>query len=320
VNEEELQRPPEPVAKEGLAEQGYMYCPRCGAEYDSNIEECADCFIKLVSFEESQRLKQQEGEPAEVVVHIVSNAQEAKEIVDLLKVEGLHSARVEAIDTKKEGMTFTPGWIFHVVVPVEHREKAQFILQFNLHEDWQARGKSGVMVQESLERLEAAIEAGEEGLPALVEFFGDFPQLRIEALKAALEHKEAGREMVVEWVRKRCRDGELRAGELGAVGDACFLLGAQYPEWAVRELEPGLASAEAWVRKNFCFALGKLGTELAIPCLVDTLRDPDSSVRNEALDQLYNFEHTDYGYDPDREPEEQREALEKWQELAADIK
>jgi len=320
VAEEELQRPPGPAAKEDIAAQEYKYCPRCGAEYEKDVEECGDCFIPLVSFEESQRLMKEKEEPAEVVVHIASSAEDATEIVELLKVEGVESARAEAIDTKKKGMTFRPGWLFHVVVPVEDREHAQFILQFNLEDEWQARGRAGDMVRESLERLEDAIEAGRDGLPALVEFFGDFPQLRIEAVKAALEHGEAGRETVAEWIRKRCRESELRAGELGAVGDACFLLGAQYPEWAVSELEPGLASAEAWVRKNFCFALGKLGTELAIPCLVDSLRDPDFNVRNEAIDQLYNFEHTDYGYDPDREPEEQRKALEKWQGLAADIK
>lgn len=30
-------------------EEKYKYCPRCDAEYRADIEECADCRVKLIS-------------------------------------------------------------------------------------------------------------------------------------------------------------------------------------------------------------------------------------------------------------------------------
>ncbi len=305
----------------------YKYCPRCGAEYDPGVEQCADCFAKLVSAEEMHRIREAAEEsqkPSDAVVHITGDSEEAEEIARALQEDGI-SARIDPVDTEAAGMTFRPGLIFHVAVPAEEEEKAHFILQYKLAATTQSQGGATGdfgwhKTQEAVSRLEAAMAAGEDGLAALAEFFGESAELRMEAVKAALEYEEAGRELVVEWVKKICREHELGPGMMQAVGDACFLLGAEHPEWAVEQLAPELMSPDVWVRKNFCYALGKLETELAIPFLVTELRDPNPEVRNEALDHLYNFEHTGFGFDPDLEPEEQPEALARWQKLAAELK
>lgn len=316
VSKEELQRP-ERVTDRG-EEKGYMYCPRCGAEYDPGVKECGDCFAALVSFEERQRLKDQEEKevPEEAVVHITGSSEEANEIVSLLHARGM-TARVEPVDTRKEGLTFTPVWMFHIVVPYEQEEKAQFTLQYTLAPGWQARGDSARRARETVRRLKAAIEAGEDGLHSLPEFFGEAAEVRIEAVKAALDFDEAGRELVSRWVIRLCREHELGPAELQSVGDACFLLGAHYIDETIEDFAPELMSPDSWTRKNFCFALGKLGSELVMPYLVAALRDPDAGVRSEAIDHLYSVQHTDYGYDPDLEPEEQPEAIARWQKAAS---
>lgn len=299
----------------------HRYCPCCGAEYDPDIPECADCFVKLVIAGELPAARERllrAQQPNEAVVYLTHDLGEAQEIVHVLSLEGL-TARVDSIDTRAAGMTFRPGWVYHVVVPAREREEAQLALQYGFPET-QVSHASAQHVQEKARRLEMAIQGGEDGLGALAEFFGETGELRVEALKAALDCGEAGRELAAEWVKKMCREHELEPGELQAVGDACFLLGTQHPEWAVAELAPELMNGDAWVRKNFCFALGKLGTEKAVPYLVAALRDPEAQIRNEAIDQLYNFEHTDYGFDPDLEPEQQPEALAKWQKFASRIR
>jgi len=300
--------------------EDYKYCPRCGAEYDADIEECADCFVKLVSANELReaRAGAQAEEPQEAVIHITGDQGEAGELARELQAEGI-SVRVDLIDTRAAGMTFRPGRIFHIVVPAEEEEKARFVLQYHL-----SAGQPGCGLceqdTEKTRRLETAIKGGEEWLPALAEFFGEASDLRIEALRAALEFEEAGRDLVAGWVIRICREHELQPGLMQAVGDACFMLGAEHPEWAAAELEPELVSGDSWVRKNFCFALGKLGTELAIPALVSALRDPDPQVRSEAIDHLYNFEHSDFGFEPDFEPAQQPEALARWEKLASGLK
>lgn len=297
----------------------YRYCPNCGAEYDPDVEFCADCSERLVSFEEMQQLNigKEEKAPKETVVSMTWDQDHAAVLADVLNSEGI-AAKVEVLDTEAAGLTFSQGWLFHVVVPTEEEEKALFILQ-DKFEGIQQEQPPQEEVLEKVRRLEAAITADEAGLPALVEFFGDVYELSHRAMKAAIEFEE-GVVLLVEWVKKVCREAGLKPEGLRTVGDACLLLGQISPTFALEELSIELINPDAWVRKNFCFALGKLAIERVIPFLVSELRDPDSGVRNEAIDQLYSLEDTCLGYDPDLEPEEQPEALARWQKLADDLK
>ena len=318
VREEELQRPKSAPSNKRVDQ--YMYCPYCGAEYDPDSEECSDCFVKLVSAGEFQRLRAKAEAKVEhsrkTVVYITQNKAEAQEIAELLQHEGLQ-AMVELIDTKATGLTFTPGWINHVVVPAAQEEKALFILQYALPA---SAGTPSAQedLSEKKRRLEAAADAEEAGLSALEEFFGDAAELRRRAMDVALEFVE-GADLLINWVVRNCLEQELSGGLMRAVSEACNLLGEEEPEQAAREFGQGLRSPDAWVRKNFCFALGKLSIDMVIPQLVSALYDPDSAVRSEAIDQLYSLEGTSLGYDSDLEPEEQNEALAKWKKLASRI-
>ncbi len=318
VREEELQRPKS--APSNKRDGYYMYCPYCGAEYDPDTKECGDCFVKLVSAGELQKLRTQAEaqvkQSRQAVVYIAQNSAEAQEITELLQREGLQ-ATVELVDTEAAGLTFTPGLIIQVVVPPAQQEKALFILQYVLSAP---AGEPNAQedISEKKRRLEAAIEAEEAGLPALEEFFGEAGELRRRSMDAALEFVE-GVDVLINWVVRNCLEQELSHGLMRAVGEACRMLGEEEPEQATREFAPGLKNPDAWVRWNFCFALGRLGADPAIRHLVGALRDPDPEVRSEAIDQLYSLEGTDLGYDSDLEPEEQPEALARWQKLASEI-
>jgi hypothetical protein len=302
-------------------ETGYRYCPSCGAEYDEGVKFCADCSIELVSLSELRGMKATpEEKPTEATVHIGGDGDEAREMTRQL-TETAIDARVEEIDTEEAGLTFSSHKIYHVVVPAEHEERARFLLQQWYPEiyGWAYAEDAAEADEEALKRLNAAIEAEEEGLPALVEFFGETPGLRGRAMAAAAEFDE-GLELLLEWVKKTCREKHLEPLESSAVAEASRLLGLEEPQWAAGELARELVNPDWWARKNFCYALGKLQNDAVIPLLVLELKDPDSRVRSEAMDFLYTLMHTDYGYDPDREPEEQPEALVKWEGFAARYK
>lgn len=299
----------------------FKYCPVCGAEYDANIEKCADCFVGLVSARELEQMKESHQKGlAQTVIHITPDGEEAARLVGELQGTGL-DASLEKIDAKAAGISFTRSRLYHVLVLADEEDRARFFMQQFLaglprRQDNPATREE----QEITARLQAAVEAGEEGMYALPEFFGEHEKLHRIAMKAAVDLGEPGESVLMEWVKKTCTEEEMGPLELHAVADACGLLADSDPEWAVVELARELLSGDWWVRKNFCFALGRLASELAIPYLVTELRDPDPAVRNEAIDQLYNFEHTDHGFDPDLEPEQQPEALAKWQKLASRYK
>jgi len=298
----------------------YKYCPRCGAEYDKDIKECADCFVPLVSGLEYEDIKANKSDEkaSSIVVHITGDPDEAGDIAAALGEEGI-AAKVESVDTKAEGLTFRPGALFHVVVSAEDEEKAQFILQYKILPPPAAEPEDSLESGEAGERLERAIEAGAEGLDALVEFFGDEPSFRHDAVQAALELGDDGFDAVIEWVKKICEEGELGPGGFQVVGDACMFLANENCGRAAGEFAPGIESPESWMRKNFTFALGKLGCDAAVAFLVSALRDPAPEVRNEAIDHLYRIEQTDYGFDPDIEPERQPESLARWNDLASGL-
>lgn len=294
------------------------YCPACGGKFDENIEYCPHCAMPLLSSRDLPEVSITEGEAREneVVVYVTGDLGEAGYVADMLGREGL-DARVHSIDTEAAGLTFTPRTLLHVTVPSVQKEKALAILQFGLSSHAEEPGVREDL-SEKKRRLEAAIEAEEAGLPALEEFFGDAVELQRQAMDAALEFVE-GVDLLINWVVRNCLEQELPQGLMRAVGEACRLLGEEEPEQAAREFAPGLKNPDARVRRNFCFALGCLRDDPAIRHLVGALRDPDLEVRNEAMDQLYVLEGTDLGYDPDLEPEEQPEALARWQRLASEI-
>ena len=268
--------------------------------------------------EELPEIKVIQGEAGknEAVVHVTVDLAEAEYIAEALSREGL-SVQVYSIDTEATGLTFTPRTLLHVAVPVTHEERALSLLQFGLSV---TKGETSSPEEFGLKkrRLNAAINAEEAGLSALEEFFGDTAELRQQSMDAALEFVE-GVDLLINWVVRNCLEQELSGGLMRAVSEACNLLGEEEPEQAAEELAQGLKSPDAWIRKNFCFALGKLGIDLVIPQLVGALHDPDQEVRSEAIDQLYSLEGTSLGYDSDIEPEEQKEALEKWKKLASKI-
>ena len=305
-------------------EEIYRYCPRCGAEYDAGSTECADCFVRLVGAGELERLRAlgHAEEPRETVIHIAASPQEAHEVAELLAREGLN-ARVERVNTRAAGLTFRPGWIFHVLVPAREKDRALEAARGGLpgvpasHADGEGReDAAGEPAHGLLSRLRGAIEAGETGLGALEEFFGEAQEMRLAAMKAALRLGEKGRDLVLDWVKKMCLEREFETAEMMPVADACRLLGERGARAAASEIGELLAAADAWIRRNACFALGKLGDRRCIPLLVSALRDPDTTVRAEVLDHLYTFEETDLGFNPDLEPQAQPEALARWEKLA----
>jgi hypothetical protein len=296
----------------------YRYCPACGGQFEAYLDYCPHCATPLVDEDDLPGLRVIEGEVGqnEVVVHITADLGEAEHIALLLGQEGI-PVQVYSIDTKAAGLTFTSRTLLHIAVPAAMEEKVVFLLQMRSSIPTGDKGPSPDQADKK-RRLEAAIQAEEEGLAALEEFFAESDDLRQQAMDAALEFVE-GVDLLVNWVARACLGQELAHGLMRAVGEACIMLGEEEPEQAVAGLAPGLQSPDAWVRKNFCFALGKLGADPAVPYLVSALRDPSPEVRNEAIDQLHFLEGTSLGYEPDLEPEEQLEALEKWQKLASRI-
>jgi hypothetical protein len=294
----------------------YMYCPACGGEFEDNMEYCPHCAAPLVEKRDLPEVKIADGAASEgeAVVYVSGDMGEAGQVAEALRREGLQ-VQVYSVNTRAAGLTFTPRTLLHVAVPAAQADRALSALRYGLSTQATDANLSEDL-SKKMNRLEAAIQAEEAGLPALEEFFSDAPELRQRAMDAALEFVE-GVDVLINWVVRICLEQELADGLMRAVGEACSLLGEEEPELAAREMAPGLKSPDAWVRKNFCFALGKLGADMSISLLVDALLDPSPEVRNEAMDQLYVLEGTSLGYDPDLEPEEQREALAKWRELAS---
>lgn len=296
----------------------YMYCPACGGEFEEAMQYCPHCAAPLVEKRDLPDVKIIEGElrEGEAIVYISGDLSEAGYVTEALRREGLQ-AQVYSVNTRAAGLTFTPRTLLHVAVPAGQADRALSALRYGLSaRPIEPNPSEGLA--EKKRRLEAAIEAEEAGLPALEEFFSDIRELRQLAMDAALEFVE-GVDLLIGWTVRICLEQELADNLMRAVGEACSLLGEEEPEQAAREMAPGLKSPDAWVRKNFCFALGKLGTDASVSLLVETLLDPSPEVRSEAIDQLYTLEGTSLGYDPDLEPDEQREALAKWRDLASGL-
>jgi hypothetical protein len=303
-------------------EQDYKYCPKCGAEYDTTSDMCMDCFVPLVAPRSGvHRDHPLDKRPGETLLHAAASREEAWTVAEQLQKEGIQDVRIEVLNDDSLDVLYakSEGYAYAILVPATQAERAKYILSSTPQRSDPAGSDDNDLVSDLVSRLKAAIEAEEEGLPSLVEFFIETKEFRLRAMKAAVEFEE-GITFLVEWVKKSCRREELQPLQLEAVADACRILGREEPEWALVELGRELMTGDAYARKNFCYAIGMLGIKKTIPYLVAELRDPDMEVRNEAMDQLYSFEHTDYGFDPDLEPEDQPGALARWQKIASQIR
>ncbi len=92
-------------------------------------------------------------------------------------------------------------------------------------------------------------------------------------------------------------------------------LGPKGPPALVLDLARLAADERPVVRRCAAAALGRIRGAGAGKALVALLDDADGTVRDEALESLYTLSSGEtFGYDPDREPAKQHEAIANWRE------
>ena len=107
------------------------YCPNCETEYLDTIEECADCKARLIGEEALKKLlEEREREAREVFVKIatVENKFEADVLTNTLKKECIPVMVRSFHDTAYDGIYIPQkGWGI-ILVPAEHKDKAEEII------------------------------------------------------------------------------------------------------------------------------------------------------------------------------------------------
>lgn len=107
------------------------YCPVCETEYKDEIQECAECTARLIdeqAMKSIQAAREREAREVFVKVATVGNKFEADVITNALAKECIPTLVRSYQDTAYDGI-FIPqkGWGI-IMVPTEHKEKAEGII------------------------------------------------------------------------------------------------------------------------------------------------------------------------------------------------
>jgi len=108
------------------------FCAKCGSEYIDTADVCTDCSERLIDELAWKKIcEQRELENRETFIRLltVENQFEADVIKDMLEREGIPVLIQSFVDTSFDGI-FIPqkGWAA-LMVPREHRPKAESIIE-----------------------------------------------------------------------------------------------------------------------------------------------------------------------------------------------
>ncbi|MBI4574777.1 MAG: DUF2007 domain-containing protein [Planctomycetes bacterium] len=285
------------------------YCPECLEEYRAGFTECADCKVPLVEALEAGSATVTYGELVKLVN--VETPTQAELIRGLLE-EGAVPAFLKHGEVYGAlGVAGDPSILEgqDVLVPAEHLEQARAILA----EADLPREAADEEVEAAVMERVAPLAGGRGDAGDLVQWLaGQTRALRSRVLGEVAALPDGGPALLA-----RLLGAALDLEDPELVGEVGGLL-ASRDEVAAEEVLLGasVGGGPPPRRRNAASTLALLDSDRALERLIRLLEDPDTTVRDAALEGLYGLAGESFDFDPESAPDtvDNKIAVGRWLE------